>query len=89
MDFIVKHYILIIVIAGFLIMALIGYYIDSVKNKKSDEEELLTKPNDKIDINEIKKLEQEKELKEEVPVQEVKQMQEIEDSLSVLNQDNH
>lgn len=54
MDFIVKNYILIIIIAAFLIFALIGYLVDSAKNKGKKEEGLLTKPNDEIDVNLIR-----------------------------------
>lgn len=55
-DFIVKNYVLIIVIAAFLIFALIGYAVDSTKNKKNKESDLLTKPNDdsEVDVNMIK-----------------------------------
>lgn len=52
-DFIVNNYIIIIVIAAFLIFALIGYAVDSTKNKKDKESDLLTKPNDEVDVNMI------------------------------------
>ena len=54
MDFIVNHYTIILVIAAFLIFALIGFAVDSTKNKKKKEEDLLTKPNDEVDVNLIK-----------------------------------
>lgn len=54
MDFIVKNYVIIVIIAAFLIFALIGYVVDSAKNKKNKEADLLTQPNDEIDINMIK-----------------------------------
>ncbi len=66
MDFIVKNYIIILIIAAFLIFALIGYVIDSTKNKKNKEEELLTKPNDEVDINMIKEDVEEPSFTEEV-----------------------
>ena len=53
MDFIVNNYLVIIIIAAFLIFALIGYAVDSTKNKKNKEEGLLTKPNDEVDVNMI------------------------------------
>ena len=53
-DFIVKNYILIIVVASFLIFALIGYAVDSTKNRNNKEADLLNKPNDDMDINMIK-----------------------------------
>lgn len=54
MDFIVNNYVIILIIAAFLIFALIGYAVDSTKNKKNKEEGLLTKPNDEVDINMIR-----------------------------------
>ncbi len=54
MDFIVKNYVIIVIIAAFLIFALIGYVVDSAKNKKNKEADLLTQPNDEVDINMIK-----------------------------------
>ena len=53
-DFIVKNYIIIVVIAAFLIFALIGFAVDSAKNKNNKETDLLTKPNDEVDVNMIK-----------------------------------
>ncbi len=66
MDFIVKNYIIILIVAAFLIFALIGYVIDSTKNKKNKEEELLTKPNDEVDINMIREDVEEPSVSEEV-----------------------
>ena len=54
MDFIVKNYILIIVVVAFIIFALIGYLVDNAKNKSNKEEGLLTKPNDEMDVNLIR-----------------------------------
>lgn len=36
-EFIVDHYLFIMIVAAFLIFALIGYIIDSTKNNKKDE----------------------------------------------------
>lgn len=54
MDFIVKNYVIIIIIVAFIIFALIGYVVDSMKNKDNKEKELLTRPNDDVDVNLIK-----------------------------------
>ncbi len=53
-EFITKNYTLIVIVAAFLIFALIGYAVDSTKNKKNKESDLLTKPNDEVDVNMIK-----------------------------------
>ena len=54
MDFIVKNYIVILIVAAFIIFALIGYVVDSAKNKKNKEADLLTQPNDEVDVNMIR-----------------------------------
>ena len=55
MDFIVKNYIIIIIVAAFLIFALIGFAVDNMKNRRNKEDkELLTRPNDDVDINLIR-----------------------------------
>lgn len=53
-DFVVDNYLLIIIITVFLIFALIGYIIDSSKNKKNKEEGILTEKEDVV-IEEIEK----------------------------------
>ncbi len=50
-QFIVDHYVVFIIVASFLIFALIGYAVDSTKNKKNKESDLLNKPNDDVDVN--------------------------------------
>ena len=52
-EFIGKHYWVIIAVAAFLIFALIGYAVDSTRNKKNKESDLLNKPNDDVDVNQI------------------------------------
>ncbi len=53
-DFIVNNYVIIIIIASFLVFALIGFAVDTAKNKNSKkEEELLNKPNDDVDTSVI------------------------------------
>lgn len=47
-DFIVNNYVLIIAIAAFLIFALIGFAIDTTKNKKNKEDEILTEYEDVV-----------------------------------------
>lgn len=47
-DFIVNNYVLIIAIAAFLIFALIGFAIDTTKNKKNKEDEILTEHEDVV-----------------------------------------
>ncbi|MDD4187233.1 MAG: hypothetical protein PHX04_00435 [Bacilli bacterium] len=37
LDFIVDHYLIIMVVAAFFIFALIGYIVDNLKNKKREE----------------------------------------------------
>ncbi len=54
LDFIVKYYVIFIILAFFLIFALIGYAVDSTKNKKIKEKELLNKPNEDGDITMIR-----------------------------------
>ena len=44
-DFIVNNYLVIMIVALFLIFALIGFAVDTAKNKKNNEKELLTEPN--------------------------------------------
>ena len=51
-DFIANNYLIILLITVFLIFALIGYLIDSSKNKKNKEEGILTEKDD-ITIEEI------------------------------------
>ncbi len=46
LDFIVNNYLIIVIVATFLIFALIGFAIDSTKNRKAREAELLNTPND-------------------------------------------
>lgn len=53
MDFIVNNYLLIIIIAGFLIFALIGFIVDSSKNKKAKEAEILTETISPEELNQI------------------------------------
>ncbi len=51
-DFIVNNYVIIIIIASFLIFALIGFAVDTAKNKNNKKEgELLNKPNDDADTS--------------------------------------
>jgi len=45
-DFIVNNYLIIMIIAAFLIFALIGFAIDTTKNKKNKESEILTEVNE-------------------------------------------
>ena len=47
-DFIVNNYVLIIAIAAFLIFALIGFAIDTTKNKKNKADEILTEHEDVV-----------------------------------------
>ncbi len=54
MNFIVKNYLVIIIIVAFGVFALIGYLVDNAKNKNNKEEGLLTKPNDEVDISLIR-----------------------------------
>ena len=54
MDFIVNNYLLIIIIAGFLIFALIGFIVDSSKNKKAKEAEILTETISPEELNQIR-----------------------------------
>ncbi len=51
-DFIVNNYILIISIAAFLIFALIGFAVDSTKNRKNKEDEILTEHEEVVIENE-------------------------------------
>lgn len=51
-DFIVNNYILIISIAAFLIFALIGFAVDSSKNRKNKEDEILTEHEEVVIENE-------------------------------------
>lgn len=53
-NFIVNNYLIIIIIGAFLIFALIGYAVDTTKNKKNKESELLTEPNDDANLDKIK-----------------------------------
>jgi amino acid permease len=50
LDFIVNNYVIIMIIGAFLIFALIGFAVDSTKNKKNKGDELLTKPNDDANL---------------------------------------
>ena len=45
-DFIVNNYLIIMIIAAFLIFALIGFAVDTTKNKNNKESEILTEPNE-------------------------------------------
>lgn len=63
-NFIVNNYFIIIIIGAFLIFALIGYAVDTTKNRKNKESELLTEPNDDDNLNKIKE-----EPVEEMPVE--------------------
>lgn len=51
-DFIVNNYILIISITAFLIFALIGFAVDSSKNRKNKEDEILTEHEEVVIENE-------------------------------------
>lgn len=53
LDFVNNNYVIIIVIAAFLFFAIIGYVVDTAKNKKNNENDLLTQPNDDANINAI------------------------------------
>lgn len=44
-EFIVDHYLFIMIVAAFLIFALIGYIIDSTRNKKKDTRDVLEEEN--------------------------------------------
>ena len=46
LDFIVKNYIIIVIVGAFLIFALIGFAVDTAKNKSKKEAEILNQPND-------------------------------------------
>lgn len=51
MEFITDNYIIIIIVAGFLIFALIGFIVDTTKNKKLKETVIEeTKQNEREDI---------------------------------------
>ena len=49
LDFVVKNYLIIVIVGAFLIFALIGFAVDSVKNKNNKESELLTESNEDAD----------------------------------------
>ena len=89
MDFIVKNYVIIIIVAAFLIFALIGYAVDSMKNRKNKEDaELLTRPNDDVDINLIRQDNIVEEPKEESFTEEVTEAPIMEDTINNDNMDN-
>ena len=58
-DFIVNNYLIIMIITAFLVFALIGFAVDTTKNRKNKESDILTTPNEQsadniaIDDNEI------------------------------------
>lgn len=45
-DFIVNNYTIIIIVAAFLLFALIGFLVDQSKNSKSKESKILTETNE-------------------------------------------
>ena len=45
-DFIVNNYVIIMIVSVFLVFALIGYAVDTTKNKSKKEKEILTEAND-------------------------------------------
>lgn len=45
-DFIVKNYLIIVIAGAFLIFALIGFAVDTAKNKSKKEAEILNQPNE-------------------------------------------
>lgn len=51
-DFILNNYTIIIIVAAFLLFALIGFLVDQSKNSKDKESKILTETND--ENNEIK-----------------------------------
>ena len=53
LDFVVNNYIIILVVGVFLIFALIGFAVDTTKNRKNKESELLNQPNDDVNINNL------------------------------------
>lgn len=85
-DFIVNNYILIMIIAAFLIFALIGFAVDLTKNKKDKEADLLTEPNDEVMSDKIS--ESVNEMNSETEVQDAAEA-DIPDADSVnMNMDN-
>ena len=85
LDFVVNNYIIILVVGVFLIFALIGFAVDTTKNRKNKESELLNQPNDDVNINNLEASGSEESIEEEestpAPVEEVSE----EDLNSITN----
>ncbi len=86
LDFVVNNYIIILVVGVFLIFALIGFAVDTTKNRKNKESELLNQPNDDVNINNLEASGSEESIEEEestpAPVEEVSE----EDLNSITNE---
>ena len=84
-DFIVNNYLLIVIIGAFLIFALIGFAVDTTKNRKNKESEILTEPNEDVNIEIANDLVEEKteEVKEEAVESAIPEAEEVN-----LNMDN-
>lgn len=46
LDFILKNYVIVVIVGAFLIFALIGFAVDTAKNKSKKEAEILNQPNE-------------------------------------------